>query len=329
MLTYQISTGIGVWGNMHPVMWGWDIINFVWWIGIGHAGTLISAILFLLRQRWRTAVNRAAEAMTIFAVMCAGIYPAMHVGRVWFDWWLFPIPTSTGMWPQFRSPLMWDVFAVSTYFTVSVLFWYTGLIPDLATMRDRAKTKLRKFIYSAMCFGWTGSNRHWSNYEKAYLILAGLSTPLVLSVHSIVSLDSCVSHSAGLAHDDLPAVFRRGRGVLRIRDGIDAPRAAAQVVQAGGHHHDATHRRDVQSHIGHRLHRWIRLLHGVFHRVVQRQSVRTIRFHEPLVWTVLVWRLGDARVQRVHPAIVLVQEMPDQPVGGVRHLDPRQRRHVV
>ncbi len=210
MLTYQISTGIGVWGNMHPVMWGWDIINFVWWIGIGHAGTLISAILFLLRQRWRTAVNRAAEAMTIFAVMCAGIYPAMHVGRVWFDWWLFPIPTSTGMWPQFRSPLMWDVFAVSTYFTVSVLFWYTGLIPDLATMRDRAKTKLRKAIYSAMCFGWTGSNRHWSNYEKAYLILAGLSTPLVLSVHSIVSLDFAVSQLPGWHTTIFPPYFVAG-----------------------------------------------------------------------------------------------------------------------
>src|SRR5437764_1744710 len=143
MLSYQVSTGVGVWGNMHPVMWAWDIVNFVWWIGIGHAGTLISAILFLLRQRWRTGVNRAAEAMTIFAVMCAGIYPAMHVGRVWYDWWLFPIPNSNSIWPQFRSPLMCDLFAVSTYFTVSVLFWYMGLIPDLAVMRDRATTKLR------------------------------------------------------------------------------------------------------------------------------------------------------------------------------------------
>ena len=210
MLIYQISTGVGVWGNMHPVMWGWDIINFVWWIGIGHAGTLISAILFLLRQRWRTAVNRAAEAMTIFAVMCAGIYPAMHVGRVWFDWWLLPIPTSTGMWPQFRSPLMWDVFAVSTYFTVSVLFWYTGLLPDLATLRDRAKTKWRQFVYGAMSFGWTGSNRHWSNYEKAYLILAGLSTPLVLSVHSIVSLDFSVSQLPGWHTTIFPPYFVAG-----------------------------------------------------------------------------------------------------------------------
>jgi len=210
MLTYQISTGVGVWGNNHPVMWGWDIINFVWWIGIGHAGTLISAILFLLRQRWRTAVNRAAEAMTIFAVMCAGIYPAMHVGRVWYDWFLLPVPTSNGAWPQFRSPLMWDVFAVSTYFTVSVLFWYVGLIPDLAVIRDRAKTKLRKFLYGLFALGWTGSNRHWSNYEKAYLILAGLATPLVLSVHSIVSLDFAVSQLPGWHTTIFPPYFVAG-----------------------------------------------------------------------------------------------------------------------
>jgi molybdopterin-containing oxidoreductase family membrane subunit len=210
MLSYQISTGVGVWGNMHPVMWAWDIVNFVWWIGIGHAGTLISAILFLLRQRWRTAVNRAAEAMTIFAVMCAGIYPAMHVGRVWYDWWLFPIPNTNSIWPQFRSPLMWDVFAVSTYFTVSVLFWYMGLIPDLAVMRDRAKSKLRQFGYGLFALGWTGSNRHWSNYEKAYLILAGLSTPLVLSVHSIVSLDFAVSQLPGWHTTIFPPYFVAG-----------------------------------------------------------------------------------------------------------------------
>jgi len=210
MLTYQISTGVGVWGNHHPTMWAWDIINFVWWIGIGHAGTLISAILFLLRQRWRTGVNRAAEAMTIFAVMCAGIYPAVHVGRVWFDWFLFPIPTANSLWPQFRSPLMWDVFAVSTYFTVSVLFWYMGLIPDLAVMRDRAKTRVRQFIYGLGALGWTGSNRHWSNYEKAYLLLAGLSTPLVLSVHSIVSLDFAVSQLPGWHTTIFPPYFVAG-----------------------------------------------------------------------------------------------------------------------
>src|SRR3954467_9722203 len=210
MLIYLVGTGVGVWGVRHPVMWGWAIINFVWWIGIGHAGTLISAILFLLRQRWRTGVNRAAEAMTIFAVMCAGIYPAMHVGRVWYDWWLFPIPNANSIWPQFRSPLMWDVFAVSTYFTVSVLFWYMGLIPDLAVMRDRATTKLRQFLYGLFALGWTGSNRHWSNYEKAYLLLAGLSTPLVLSVHSIVSFDFAVSQVPGWHTTIFPPYFVAG-----------------------------------------------------------------------------------------------------------------------
>src|SRR5882724_3277518 len=210
MLTYLISTGVGVWGVTHPTMWGWAIINFVWWIGIGHAGTLISAILFLLRQRWRTGVNRAAEAMTIFAVMCAGIYPLIHIGRVWYGWWLLPLPNANSIWPQFRSPLMWDVFAVSTYFTVSVLFWYVGLIPDLATMRDRAKTKIRHFCYGLFALGWTGSNRNWSNYEKAYLLLAGLSTPLVLSVHSIVSLDFSVSQVPGWHTTIFPPYFVAG-----------------------------------------------------------------------------------------------------------------------
>ena len=210
MIGYLISTGVGVWGVNHPIGWGWAIINFVFWIGIGHAGTLISAILFLLRQRWRTGVNRAAEAMTIFAVICAGIYPGIHVGRAWLAWWLFPIPNSNNIWPQFRSPLMWDVFAVSTYFTVSLLFWYMGLIPDLATMRDRATSKVRKFLYGFFALGWMGSNRHWSNYEKTYLLLAGLSTPLVLSVHSIVSFDFAVSQLPGWHTTIFPPYFVAG-----------------------------------------------------------------------------------------------------------------------
>ena len=223
-LVYLISTGVGVWGLNHPVAWGWAIVNFVWWIGIGHAGTLISAILFLLRQKWRTSINRAAEAMTIFAVMCAGIFPAIHVGRVWFDWWLFPIPNANSIWPQFRSPLLWDVFAVSTYFTVSVRFWYMGLIPDLATMRDRfrkvagkiveptarLRNKLGQFLYGLFSLGWTGSNRHWHNYEKAYLLLAGLATPLVLSVHSIVSFDFAVSQLPGWHTTIFPPYFVAG-----------------------------------------------------------------------------------------------------------------------
>jgi molybdopterin-containing oxidoreductase family membrane subunit len=192
------------------VAWAWDITNFVFWIGIGHAGTLISAILFLLRQKWRTSINRAAEAMTIFAVICAGLFPLIHVGRVWLGWWLLPLPNANSIWPQFRSPLLWDVFAVSTYFTVSLLFWYMGLIPDLAVMRDRAKTKIRQLLYGLGALGWTGSNRHWSNYEKAYLLLAGLSTPLVLSVHSIVSFDFAVSQVPGWHTTIFPPYFVAG-----------------------------------------------------------------------------------------------------------------------
>ncbi len=210
MVAYLISTGIGVWGLMVPVGWAWDITNFVFWIGIGHAGTLISAILFLLRQRWRTSINRAAEAMTIFAVICAGLFPLIHVGRIWYGWWLLPLPNANSIWPQFRSPLLWDVFAVSTYFTVSLLFWYMGLIPDLATMRDRAKSKIRQVLYGLFALGWTGSNRHWSNYEKAYLLLAGLSTPLVLSVHSIVSFDFAVSQVPGWHTTIFPPYFVAG-----------------------------------------------------------------------------------------------------------------------
>jgi len=210
MVLYLMSTGVGVWGLMIPVAWSWDITNFVFWIGIGHAGTLISAILFLLRQRWRTSINRAAEAMTIFAVICAGLFPLIHIGRIWLGWWLLPLPNANSIWPQFRSPLLWDVFAVSTYFTVSLLFWYMGLIPDLAVMRDRAKSKIRQILYGLGALGWTGSNRHWSNYEKAYLLLAGLSTPLVLSVHSIVSFDFAVSQVPGWHTTIFPPYFVAG-----------------------------------------------------------------------------------------------------------------------
>src|SRR5512134_246002 len=210
MVLYLMSTGVGVWGLMVPVAWAWDITNFVFWIGIGHAGTLISAILFLLRQRWRTSINRAAEAMTIFAVICAGLFPLIHIGRIWLGWWLLPLPNANSIWPQFRSPLLWDVFAVSTYLTVSLLFWYMGLIPDLATMRDRAKSRIRQILYGLGSLGWTGSNRHWSNYEKAYLLLAGLSTPLVLSVHSIVSLDFAVSQLPGWHTTIFPPYFVAG-----------------------------------------------------------------------------------------------------------------------
>jgi len=211
MIAYLVFTGIGVWGNNSPVGWAWDITNFVFWIGIGHAGTLISAILFLFRQRWRTSINRAAEAMTLFAVACAGIFPLIHVGRPWRAYWLFPIPnTDLNMWQNFRSPLLWDVFAVSTYATVSALFWYVGLIPDLATLRDRARNKIRQWIFGILSLGWRGSAHHWKHYEMAYLILAGLSTPLVLSVHTIVSFDFAVSVIPGWHTTIFPPYFVAG-----------------------------------------------------------------------------------------------------------------------
>ena len=203
-------TGIGIWGNMHPVVWAWDITNFVFWVGIGHAGTLISAILFLLRQPWRTAINRAAEAMTIFAVMCALIFPGIHIGRPWLPYWMLPIPNQMSMWPQFRSPLDWDVFAVGTYFTVSLLFWYVGLIPDLASLRDRATSTVRRFVYGMFSMGWRGSSRQWHRYERAYLILAALSTPLVLSVHSVVSFDFATAQLPGWHTTIFPPYFVAG-----------------------------------------------------------------------------------------------------------------------
>ncbi len=207
---YMMFAGMRIAGINNPVGWGVFITDFVFWVGIGHAGTLISAILFLFRQKWRTSINRFAEGMTIFAVICAGIFPAIHTGRPWFDYWLFPYPNQMQMWPNFRSPLMWDVFAVSTYFTVSLMFWYVGMIPDLATLRDRAKTKLRQIVYGVLALGWRGSARHWHRYERVYLLLAALATPLVLSVHSVVSFDFAVSQLPGWHATIFPPYFVAG-----------------------------------------------------------------------------------------------------------------------
>ncbi|NOZ08655.1 MAG: polysulfide reductase NrfD [FCB group bacterium] len=207
---YLADEGIGIWGLNNPVGWGWAIVNFVFWVGIGHAGTLISAVLHLFRQKWRTSINRFAEAMTLFAVICALVFPTIHVGRIWMLHYVFPIPNQMEMWPNFRSPLLWDVFAVSIYFAVSILFWFTGLIPDLATLRDRAKTRARKFIFGALALGWRGSNRHWQHYELAYLVLAGLATPLVLSVHSVVSTDFATSILPGWHTTIFPPYFVAG-----------------------------------------------------------------------------------------------------------------------
>ncbi len=207
----EVTYGIGQWNLNKTVGWGWDITNFVWWIGIGHAGTLISAILLLFRQGWRTGVNRAAEAMTIFAVICAGQFPIFHMGRVWVGFFVMPYPNTRGpLWSNFASPLLWDVFAISTYFTVSLLFWYSGLLPDLATVRDRAKTKLRKFFYGVASFGWNGSTKHWQRHESLSLVLAGLSTPLVLSVHTIVSFDFATSVIPGWHTTIFPPYFVAG-----------------------------------------------------------------------------------------------------------------------
>jgi Ni/Fe-hydrogenase subunit HybB-like protein len=214
ILLYSIAAvltiGVGLFGIMIPVGWGFDIVNFVWWIGIGHAGTLISAILLLLRQKWRQSINRFAEAMTLFAVACAGLFPLLHLGRPWYFYWLFPYPSTMGIQPQFRSPLVWDVFAVSTYFTISLLFWYVGLIPDLATLRDQARRRFARFAYGMLAMGWRGSAIHWHRYEMAYLLLAGLATPLVVSVHTVVSFDFAVGLVPGWHSTIFPPYFVAG-----------------------------------------------------------------------------------------------------------------------
>jgi molybdopterin-containing oxidoreductase family membrane subunit len=209
-LAKLVIVGVGIWGINIPVGWGFAITNFVWWIGIGHAGTLISAILLLLHQQWRTSINRFAEAMTLFAVACAGIFPLFHMGRPWFFYWMLPYPNTMSIWPQFRSPLIWDVFAVSTYFTVSLLFWYVGLIPDLTTLRDHSKSRLGRIVYGVLAMGWRGSARHWHRYETAYLILAGLATPLVVSVHTVVSFDFAVANVPGWHSTVFPPYFVAG-----------------------------------------------------------------------------------------------------------------------
>jgi molybdopterin-containing oxidoreductase family membrane subunit len=214
LLFYTIAlllfVGVGIWGVNVPVAWGFAIVNFVWWIGIGHAGTLISAILLLLRQSWRTSINRFAEAMTLFAVACAGLFPLLHMGRPWFFYWLMPYPNTMDLYPQYRSPLVWDVFAVTTYLTVSLLFWFIGLIPDLATLRDRARSRVARVVYGVLAMGWRGSARHWHRYETAYLLLAGLATPLVVSVHTVVSFDFAVSTLPGWHATIFPPYFVAG-----------------------------------------------------------------------------------------------------------------------
>ena len=209
-VSYLLLRGVGIWGVNIPIAWGFAIVNFVWWIGIGHAGTLISSILLLLRQQWRTSINRFAEAMTLFAVACAGLFPLLHLGRPWFFYWLLPYPNTMGLWPQFRSPLVWDVFAVGTYMTVSFVFWFVGLIPDLATLRDRSTRRWPRIVYGILAMGWRGSAIHWRRYESAYLLLAGLATPLVVSVHTVVSFDFSVGIVPGWHSTIFPPYFVAG-----------------------------------------------------------------------------------------------------------------------
>ena len=286
-LGYLLIKGIGIWGNNVPVGWAFDIINFVWWIGIGHAGTLISAILLLFKQQWRMSISRFAEAMTIFAVACAAIFPVFHTGRPWLAaYWLFPYPNVMGLWPQFKSPLIWDVFAVSTYATVSIVFWYVGMIPDMATLRDRAVSKVKARIYGMLSLGWRGSARHWHRYEVATLILAGLSTPLVLSVHTVVSFDFAVSVIPGLARDDLPALLRRRRDLRRLRDGVEPGDSGAPFLRHGKPDHDEAHRQHGQDHAGDGPAGQLRLLLRSVLRVVQRQPVRAVHDVQPHVRTV-------------------------------------------
>src|SRR6187401_3113444 len=210
-ISWTLYKGIGAWGNNIPVGWAFGIINFVWWIGIGHAGTLISAILLLFQQKWRTSINRFAEAMTLFAVICALLFPLLHTGRPWFAiYWLMPYPSVQGIWPQFKSPLTWDVFAVSTYFTISLLFWFLGLVPDLAALRDSSQSKMKRLVYGMLAMGWRGSGRHWAEYKWSYVLLAGLSTPLVLSVHTIVSFDFATSVIPGWHTTVFPPYFVAG-----------------------------------------------------------------------------------------------------------------------
>ncbi len=209
-ITYLFAKGVGIWGVNNPVGWGFAIINFVWWIGIGHAGTLISAILLLMRQKWRTSINRFAEAMTLFAVACAGLFPILHLGRPWLAYWLFPYPNTMWVWPQFRSPLIWDVFAISTYMLVSLMFWYVGLIPDVATLRDRTRNKIGQIVYGMMAMGWRGSARHWHHHDTACILLAALATPLVVSVHSVVSFDFAAGIIPGWHTTLFPPYFVAG-----------------------------------------------------------------------------------------------------------------------
>ena len=271
--------GVGIWGINVPIAWGFAIVNFVWWIGIGHAGTLISAILLLFRQEWRTSINRFAEAMTLFAVACAGLFPLLHLGRPQYFYWLIPYPSTMGVWPQFRSPLTWDLFAVGTYATVSLMFWYIGLIPDLATLRDRSQWRFGRICYGILAMGWRGSARHWKRYQQAYLLMAGLATPLVVSVHTIVSFDFAVAQLPGWHATIFPPYFVAGA----IYSGFAMVLTLAIPLRYAYRLHALRNRPASRQHgesdAGQRAGRRLRLFDGAFRRLVRRPRVR--RIHVP------------------------------------------------
>ena len=276
-ILYLIVTGVGVWGENNSANWAWDITNFVFWIGIGHAGTMIAAILYLTRQKWASGINRAAEAMTIFAVMCAGIYPAIHVGRAWFAWYLAPIPNANGIWPNFRSPLLWDVFAVSTYLSVSIMFWYVGLIPDAAAMRDRVKNKIAKFFYAIICMGWRGSARQWVNYEFCYLMLAGIATLLVITTCTVVSSDFSTSVIPGSWHG---TIFIPYFGVGAIYGGFCMLIILLVPIRQYYKMQEIITLRHIDMccrfHAADGPVRDLHLRHGIFHCLLRRQPERTL-----------------------------------------------------
>ena len=282
-VTWLFLKGVGIWAITQPVAWGFAIINFVWWIGIGHAGTLISAILLLFKQGWRNSISRFAEAMTIFAVVCAGMFPLIHVGRPWLAYWMLPLPFTMNVWPQFRSPLLWDVFAVSTYATISVVFWYVGMIPDFGTFRDRAKSKLGQYFYGILSLGWRGSVRHWMRYETASLLLAGLATPLVLSVHTVISFDFAVAVLPGWHTTIFPPYFVAGAiysGFAMVLT-LAIPLRKFYHLEAPGHR--APYRQHGQGDAGHGLHCGLRVRHGSLHGLVLGLALGGVHVLEPRV----------------------------------------------
>ena len=327
---YQIATGIGTWGLNRTVGWGFDITNFVFWVGIGHAGTLISAVLLLFRQKWRTSINRSAEAMTIFAVICAGLFPLIHMGRPWLAYWVFPYPNFRGpLWVNWRSALLWDVFAIGTYFTISLVFWYVGLIPDLATLRDRARG-LRKKIFGFLSLGWNGSARTWSRYEMACMLLAALATPLVVSVHSVVSTDFATSLVPGWHTTVLPPYFVIGAVFSGFAMVLTLMLIARKVMGFEDYITSAHPAGDVQGARLHRLDRRPGLRDGALHRLVLGQRVRALRVLEPHArsdgWAYWIMVLCNVVAPQLLWSGACATRSPGR---DLRDLDPRERRHVV